>query len=41
MIWFAQQHAGVRAVSLYQATVLGQPSSPEAVNVFFEGLRLP
>ena len=39
MLWFAQQGAG--AVSLYQATVLGKPSSPEAVKTFFEGLRVP
>jgi hypothetical protein len=28
-------------VALYQATVLGKPSSPEASKTFFEGLRLP
>ena len=39
MLWFAQQRAGKMA--LYQATVLGQPSSPEARAIFFEGLRLP
>lgn len=39
VIWFAQQRVG--EVSLYQATVLGRPSSEEAVTIFFEGLRLP
>ena len=39
VLWFAQQRAGKMA--LYQATVLGQPSSPEARAIFFEGLRLP
>jgi hypothetical protein len=39
VLWFAQQGAG--GVSLYQATVLGKPSSPEAVKTFFEGLRVP
>ncbi|SDC89320.1 hypothetical protein SAMN05444679_10621 [Variovorax sp. CF079] len=39
VLWFAQQRAGKMA--LYQATVLGKPSSPEARAIFFEGLRLP
>jgi len=39
VLWFAQQRAGKMA--LYQATVLGKPSSPEALPTFFEGLRLP
>lgn len=39
VLWFAQQRAG--RVSIYQATVLGQPSSAEALPTFFEGLRLP
>jgi hypothetical protein len=28
-------------MALYQATVLGEPSSPDARSIFFEGLRLP
>ncbi|MGI4779865.1 MAG: hypothetical protein ACRYGA_17405 [Janthinobacterium lividum] len=39
ILWFSQRTA--RGVSLYQATVLGRPSSPEAAVTFFEGLRLP
>jgi hypothetical protein len=39
VLWFAQQRAGKMA--LYQATVLGEPSSSEARSIFFEGLRLP
>lgn len=39
ILWFSQRTAV--GVSLYQATVLGRPSSPEAVAAFFEGLRLP
>lgn len=39
VLWFAQRNAG--GVSLYQAIVLGKPSSPEAFTTFFEGLRLP
>ena len=39
-LWFAHaQRNGT--VSLYQATVLGAPSAPEAVQTFFEGMRLP
>lgn len=38
-LWFAQQRGATW--SLYQATVLGTPSSAEAVPAFFEGLRLP
>lgn len=38
--WFAHaQRNGI--FSLYQATVLGAPSSPDAAQTFFEGLRLP
>ena len=39
IVWFSQRTA--TGVSLYQATVLGKPSSQEAVATFFEGLRLP
>lgn len=39
LLWFAQTHPG--GVSLYQATVLGRPSSADAVATFDEGLRLP
>ncbi|MDB5879142.1 MAG: hypothetical protein JWQ41_2556 [Variovorax sp.] len=39
VLWFAQRTAS--GVSLYQATVLGKPSAPEAFMTFFEGLRLP
>ena len=39
VLWFAQQRAGKMAV--YQATVLGRPTSAEAPGAFFEGLRLP
>ncbi|VTU15975.1 hypothetical protein H6CHR_00404 [Variovorax sp. PBL-H6] len=39
MLWFAQQRGGKTA--LYQATVLGSPTSADAATVFFEGLRLP
>lgn len=39
LLWFAQARVG--GVSLYQATVLGRPSSAEAVATFDEGLRLP
>ena len=39
VLWFAQQRPD--GVSLYQATVLGRPSSAEALPTFFEGLRLP
>ena len=35
MLWFAQQRAGTLA--LYQATVLGQPSSPEAARHLLRG----
>jgi len=39
-LWFAhRQRSG--AISIYQATVLGAPSAPEAFQTFFEGLRLP
>ena len=39
-LWFAHQQRN-GTVSLYQATVLGTPSAPEAVQTFFEGMRLP
>lgn len=39
VLWFAEQRPGGWA--LYQATVLGAPSSAEAPKTFFEGLRLP
>lgn len=39
VLWFARQHP--RGVSLYQATAIGQPASAEALETFFEGLRLP
>lgn len=40
VLWFAQSKKN-GGVSLYQATVLGRPSAPEAATTFFEGLRLP
>ncbi len=40
VLWFAQSQKD-GTVALYQATVLGKPSSPEAAKTFFEGLRLP
>ncbi|WP_280812225.1 hypothetical protein [Variovorax boronicumulans] len=40
VLWFAQSQKD-GTVALYQATVLGRPSSPEASKTFFEGLRLP
>jgi len=39
VLWFAQQRPD--GVSLYQATVLGRPSSAEALATFFEGVRVP
>ena len=39
-LWFAHQQRN-GTISLYQATVLGAPSAPEAVQTFFEGMRLP
>lgn len=39
-LWFAHQQRN-GTVALYQATVLGAPSAPEAVQTFFEGMRLP
>ncbi len=39
VLWFAQRRG--ERVSLYQATVLGQPASGDAVTTFFDGLRLP
>jgi hypothetical protein len=39
VLWFAQPLGG--AVAVYQATVLGQPSSGEAAKTFFDGLHLP
>ncbi len=40
VLWFAQSQKN-GTVALYQATVLGKPSAPEASKTFFEGLRLP
>jgi hypothetical protein len=40
VLWFAQSQKD-GTVALYQATVLGEPSSAEASKTFFEGLRLP
>ncbi|RTQ30934.1 hypothetical protein ABL840_35820 [Variovorax sp. NFACC27] len=40
VLWFAQSQKD-GTVALYQATVLGHPSSAEASKTFFEGLRLP
>ncbi|MGJ7504938.1 hypothetical protein ACSFBF_31575 [Variovorax sp. ZT5P49] len=40
VLWFAQSQKD-GTVALYQATVLGKPSSAEASKTFFEGLRLP
>ncbi len=40
VLWFAQSQKD-GSVALYQATVLGRPSSAEAAQTFFEGLRLP
>lgn len=40
VLWFAQSQKD-GTVALYQATVLGKPSSGEASKTFFEGLRLP
>ncbi|MDO9382772.1 MAG: hypothetical protein Q7T86_07905 [Hyphomicrobiaceae bacterium] len=40
ILWFAQSQKD-GTVALYQATVLGKPSSAEASKTFFEGLRLP
>ncbi|MET3497250.1 hypothetical protein [Variovorax boronicumulans] len=40
VLWFAQSQKD-GTVALYQATVLGAPSSPEAAKTFFDGLRLP
>jgi len=39
VMWFAQSRGGKMA--LYQATVIGEPSSAEALATFFEGLHLP
>ena len=40
VLWFAQSQKD-GTVALYQATVLGRPSSADASKTFFEGLRLP
>lgn len=40
VLWFAQSQKD-GTVALYQATVLGRPSSPEAAKTFFESLHLP
>ena len=39
VLWFAQQRPD--GMALYQATVVGTPSSSDALQTFFEGLRLP
>lgn len=39
VLWFAQQRPD--GVALYQATVIGKPSSADALPTFFEGLRVP
>ena len=39
VIWFAQQRPD--GMAIYQATVLGSPSSSEALATFFEGIRVP
>jgi hypothetical protein len=39
VLWFAQQR--VDGMAVYQATVLGLPSSAEALTTFFEGLHVP
>ncbi|MDM0077552.1 hypothetical protein QTH90_24310 [Variovorax sp. J2P1-59] len=39
VLWFAQQRPDGMAV--YQATVVGSPSASDALQTFFEGLRLP
>lgn len=41
VLWFAQQSPRGGAMALYQATVIGEPDSSEALSTFFEGLRLP
>jgi hypothetical protein len=40
LLWFAHAQRNGE-VALYQATVLGTPSAPDAAQTFFEGLRLP
>ena len=41
-LWFVAPARGTPgALALYQASVLGEPSEPEAAATFFEGLRLP
>jgi len=40
VLWFTQVQADGH-VALYQATLLGAPSEPDAAATFFEGLRLP
>jgi hypothetical protein len=39
VLWFAQQRPD--GMAIYQATVVGSPSSPEALATFFEGIRVP
>jgi hypothetical protein len=39
VLWFAQQRPD--GMAIYQATVLGSPSSSEALTTFFEGIRIP
>lgn len=40
MLWFVQSASGARP-AVYQATVLGEPSQPDASSTFFEGIHLP
>ena len=40
MLWFAHTSRNGR-FAVYQATVLGEPSSAEASSTFFEGIHLP
>ncbi len=39
VLWFAQQRPD--GMAIYQATVLGSPSSSDALATFFEGIRIP
>lgn len=39
VLWFAQQRPD--GVAVYQATVVGSPSSSDALQTFFEGLHIP
>jgi len=40
VLWFSQAQPDGH-VALYQATLLGAPTEPDAAATFFEGLRLP